>query len=192
MEGKTQGTRASCVVFKLSSNSGSTKAVLSTPAEVVAVRTTTATSISTIQDEQNLFIANGVNPSAILPSGSFRGCSFTFNININKWLLALAAISFDFVFLKSSFPPNRGTTERSFWPLSACLKLWHEINKVRLKCLSRDYLLVCHTRHIAHVLEAYWEIKQQILKCWLVISLLLSFKIILKQRFASGSVNIVE
>ena len=62
---------------------GSTKAVKSTQAEVVAVPTT-ATSISTIQDEQNVFIANGVNPSAILPSGSFHGCSFTFNINMNK------------------------------------------------------------------------------------------------------------
>ena len=191
MDRKTQATKVSCVVFKLSSTSGSTKAVPSTPAEVVAVRTT-ATSISTIQDEQNLLIANGVNPSAILPSGSFHGCSFTFNINNNKWLLALAAISFDFVFVKSSFPAKWGTTERSFWLLSACLKLWHEINKVRLKRLSCDYLLVCHTPHIAHVLEAYWEIKQQILKCCLVISLLFSFKIILKQLFASGSVNIVE
>ena len=191
MDRKTQASKVSCVVFKLSSTSGSTKAVPSTPAEVIAVRTT-ATSISTIQDEQNLLIANGVNPSAILPSGSFHGCSFTFNINNKKWLLALAAISFDFVFVKSSFPANWGTTERSFWLLSPCLKLWHEINKVRLKRLSCDYLLVCHTPHIAHVLEAYWEIKQQILKCWLVISLLFSFKIILKQLFASGSVNIVE
>ena len=163
MDRKTQATKVSCVVFKLSSTSGSTKAVPSTPAEVVAVRTT-ATSISTIQDEQNLLIANGVNPSAILPSGSFHGCSFTFNINNNKWLLALAAISFDFVFVKSSFPAKWGTTERSFWLLSACLKLWHEINKVHLKRLSCDYLLVCHTPHIAHVLEAYWEIKQQIFK----------------------------
>ena len=167
MDRKTQATKVSCVVFKLSSTSGSTKAVPSTPAEVVAVRTT-ATSISTIQDEQNLLIANGVNPSA------------------------LAAISFDFVFVKSSFPAKWGTTERSFWLLSACLKLWHEVNKVRLKRLSCDYLLVCHTPHIAHVLEAYCEIKQQIFKCWLVISLLFSFKIILKQLFASGSVNIVE
>ena len=66
-----------------SSSSGSTKAVPSPQAEVVAVATTT-TSISTIQDEHNVFIANGVNPSAILPSGSFHGRSFTFNININK------------------------------------------------------------------------------------------------------------
>ena len=65
------------------SSSGSTKAVPSTQVEVVAVQTT-ATSISTIQDEQNVFIANVVNPSAILTSGSFHGCSFTFNIDINK------------------------------------------------------------------------------------------------------------
>ncbi|CAH3176305.1 unnamed protein product [Porites lobata] len=45
--------------------------VPSTQAEVVAVPTT-AISISTIQEEQNVFIANGVNPSAILPSGSFH------------------------------------------------------------------------------------------------------------------------
>ena len=66
-----------------SSTSGSTKAVPSTPTEVIAIPTT-ATSIFIIQDEQSVFIANGVNPSAILPSGSFHGCSFTFNININK------------------------------------------------------------------------------------------------------------
>ena len=132
MDRKTQATKVSCVVFKLSSTSGSTKAVPSTPAEVVAVRKTAA-STSTIQDEQNLLIANGVNPSAILPSGSFHGCSFTFNINNNKWLLALAAISFDFVFVKSSFPAKWGTTERSFWLLSACLKLWHEIKEVHFE-----------------------------------------------------------
>ncbi|CAH3151617.1 unnamed protein product, partial [Porites lobata] len=53
-----------------SSTCGSTKAVPSTPAEVVAVPTT-GTNISTIQDEQNVFIANGVNPSAIYHRAAF-------------------------------------------------------------------------------------------------------------------------
>ena len=66
-----------------STPSGSAKAVPSTQAKVVAAPTT-ATSITTIQDQQNVFIANGINSSGILTLGSFHGCSFTFNININK------------------------------------------------------------------------------------------------------------
>ena len=34
------------------------------------------------RNEENFLVSNGVNPGAILPSGSFLGCSFTFNINI--------------------------------------------------------------------------------------------------------------
>ena len=54
----------------------------STPAEMIVP--TRPTSISSIQNDENVFISNGVNPSAILPSGNFHGCSFTFNVNINK------------------------------------------------------------------------------------------------------------
>ena len=40
--------------------------------------------MSAIQnDQQNLLLSNQINPSAILPSGNFHGCSFTINININ-------------------------------------------------------------------------------------------------------------
>ena len=28
--------------------------------------------------------SNGMNPGAILPSGTFQSCSFTFNINVNN------------------------------------------------------------------------------------------------------------
>ena len=34
--------------------------------------------------EENFLLSNGVNPGAILPSGSFQNCSFTFNINVNN------------------------------------------------------------------------------------------------------------
>ena len=43
-----------------------------------------SSSISAIQNEENVFISNGVDPRATLPSGTFHGCSFTFNVNINK------------------------------------------------------------------------------------------------------------
>ena len=35
------------------------------------------------QDENDL-VANRVNPGAVLPSGTFKNCSFSFNINVNK------------------------------------------------------------------------------------------------------------
>lgn len=43
-----------------------------------------SSSVSATQNEENVFISNGVNQRAILPSGTFHGCSFTFNVNINK------------------------------------------------------------------------------------------------------------
>ena len=36
------------------------------------------------RQEQNFLVENGVNLGAILPSGSFQNCSFTFNINITS------------------------------------------------------------------------------------------------------------
>ena len=40
--------------------------------------------ISTIQSDENVLISNGINPSSILPSGNFHGCSFNITLNINK------------------------------------------------------------------------------------------------------------
>ena len=34
--------------------------------------------------QKNVLVENGVNPGAILPSGSFQNCSFNFNINITN------------------------------------------------------------------------------------------------------------
>ena len=34
--------------------------------------------------DENFLSSNGVNPGAILPSGNFHNCSFTFNVNINN------------------------------------------------------------------------------------------------------------
>ena len=31
-------------------------------------------------------LSSGVNPGAILPSGTFQNCSFTFNVNVNHSL----------------------------------------------------------------------------------------------------------
>ena len=31
-------------------------------------------------------LSSGVNPGAILPSGTFQNCSFTFNVNVNNSL----------------------------------------------------------------------------------------------------------
>lgn len=36
------------------------------------------------RSEENFLLSQGVNPGAILPSGSFNDCSFTFNITINN------------------------------------------------------------------------------------------------------------
>ena len=36
------------------------------------------------QDENYLQVANGVNSGAIPPSGTFKNCSFSFNIDVNK------------------------------------------------------------------------------------------------------------
>ena len=36
------------------------------------------------RQQENLVVKNGVNPGAILPSGSFQNCSFNFNINITN------------------------------------------------------------------------------------------------------------
>lgn len=38
--------------------------------------------INTIHHEN--FFQSGVNPAAILPSGNFHGCSFTFNVNVHN------------------------------------------------------------------------------------------------------------
>ena len=35
-------------------------------------------------EENFLLSSTGLNPGAILPSGNFHNCSFTFNINVNK------------------------------------------------------------------------------------------------------------
>ena len=42
------------------------------------------TSICATKNDENVLFSNGVNPSSILPSGNFHGCSFTININVNK------------------------------------------------------------------------------------------------------------
>ena len=34
--------------------------------------------------EENFLLSNGLNPGAILPSGNFQNCSFTFNVNVNN------------------------------------------------------------------------------------------------------------
>ena len=36
------------------------------------------------RQDENYLVANGVNPRAILPSGTFKNCSFSFSINVNK------------------------------------------------------------------------------------------------------------
>lgn len=36
------------------------------------------------RQEENYLVANRVNFGAILPSGTFQNCSFTFNINVNN------------------------------------------------------------------------------------------------------------
>jgi len=36
------------------------------------------------RQQENFLVENGVNPGAILPSGSFQNCSFNFNINITN------------------------------------------------------------------------------------------------------------
>ena len=36
------------------------------------------------RQDENYLVANGVKPLAILPSGTFKNCSFSFNINKNK------------------------------------------------------------------------------------------------------------
>ena len=36
------------------------------------------------RQDENYLVANGVNPGAILLSGTFKNCSFSFNINVNK------------------------------------------------------------------------------------------------------------
>jgi hypothetical protein len=41
-------------------------------------------SISTGRNELSILQSNGVNPGAILPSGTFQECPFTFNINVNN------------------------------------------------------------------------------------------------------------
>ena len=48
------------------------------------ILTMPTSSVSVSQNEENFLFPNGVNPQAILPSGNFQGCSFTFNINMNK------------------------------------------------------------------------------------------------------------
>ena len=52
------------------------------PAEVVV--SPRETSISATKNDENVLFSNGVDPSSILPSGNFHGCSFTININVNK------------------------------------------------------------------------------------------------------------
>lgn len=36
--------------------------------------------------DENFLLSNGLNPGAILPSGNFQSCSFTFNVNVNNGL----------------------------------------------------------------------------------------------------------
>ena len=38
------------------------------------------------RQEENFLLSSGVNPGAILPSGTFQNCSFTFNVNVNNSL----------------------------------------------------------------------------------------------------------
>lgn len=41
-------------------------------------------SVSSIHSDENVLISNGINPSSILPSGNFHGCSLNITLNINK------------------------------------------------------------------------------------------------------------
>ena len=36
--------------------------------------------------DENFLLSNGLNPGAILPSGNFQNCSFTFNVNVSNGL----------------------------------------------------------------------------------------------------------
>ena len=36
--------------------------------------------------DENFLLSNSLNPGAILPSGNFQNCSFTFNVNVNNGL----------------------------------------------------------------------------------------------------------
>lgn len=52
-------------------------------ASVAASRSSSGQSYLSSQ-QQNYLVESGCNPGAILPSGTFESCSFTFNININN------------------------------------------------------------------------------------------------------------
>ena len=56
-------------------------ATLSRPQNALVSASSGQSYLSSQQD--NFLIENGCNPAALLPSGTFENCSFTFNINVN-------------------------------------------------------------------------------------------------------------
>lgn len=51
---------------------------------VPAMRSSSDQRLPLERHEENFLLSAGLNPGAILPSGNFHNCSFTFNVNVNK------------------------------------------------------------------------------------------------------------
>ena len=77
---------AALTSFSHGEESWSTSGAVTAPSSVPAQHPSGEQRPLLTRPDENFLLSNGLNPGAILPSGNFQNCSFTFNVNVNNGL----------------------------------------------------------------------------------------------------------